>query len=174
MTAEEFAGSILSNFTPTASNGFAALAAQPGIDTRGGTLRDVTELTVNPGEANEFFMGSEPIWADVQSSRAIERDVDATLLSAAKGQLALTGARGILLLSGTAGSGKSTSLKRLALSLVIMFACSPQIRATLSCMSRSDAAARPIERALLKGSTTFAGKPSGAEGTWRLDTSKFS
>lgn len=117
MTAEEFAASVLSQFVSVAPGGFAALAAQEGIDTRGGKLRDVTELAVYPGEQNEFFMGSEPIWADVQSGRAIEREIDNQLLSDAKSQLALTNMRGILLLSGTAGSGKSTSLKRLALGL---------------------------------------------------------
>lgn len=117
MTAEEFATSVLSRFTSVAPSGFAALAAQSGIDNRSGKLRDVAELAVNPGEANEFFMGSEPIWADVQSGRAIERDVDAAVLTRAKDQLPLTDLRGIVLLSGTAGSGKSTSLKRFALSL---------------------------------------------------------
>ena len=117
MTAEEFSTAVLTEMAPVAAQGFAAIAKLSGFDTRGGRLQDVTELAVNPGEPNEFFMGNEPIWADIQSGRAISREVDSELYVAAKTKLNSTDPRGIILVTGTAGSGKSTSLKRLALSL---------------------------------------------------------
>ena len=117
MSAEEFARTVLSELTGTTTMGMAALAEAQGLENRGGKLQEVTELATNPGESSEFFLGNEPIWADIQVGRAVAREVDDQLFALASKQLAEPGIKGVLVLSGTAGSGKSASLKRLALRL---------------------------------------------------------
>lgn len=82
------------------------------------TLDEVAALATAPNLKTEFLTGAEPIWADIQSGRAIERDVDEQIEKRAMEMLATKDApRGLLLISGTAGTGKGTSLKRIALTL---------------------------------------------------------
>ena len=76
----------------------------------------VANLAVRPGEPSEFLLGQEPIWADLQSGRAVWRSIDDDLWAAI--QSSLDNEQGsLLVLTGTAGSGKSTSLMRLCLQL---------------------------------------------------------
>ena len=86
--------------------------------TASSTLDEVAALATAPNIKTEFLTGAEPIWADIQSGRAIKRDVDAQI---AKRGLEMVATRdspkGLLLISGTAGAGKGTSLKRIALTL---------------------------------------------------------
>ena len=117
MSAEEFATSVLSEFGSTLTPGLAAVAENASLDTRRGKLQLVIDLATNPGESSEFFLGNEPIWADIQSGRAVNRDIDDRLYSLATKQLAEPAIKGVMVLSGTAGAGKSASLKRLALRL---------------------------------------------------------
>lgn len=82
------------------------------------SLDEVAALATAPNTKTEFLTGAEPIWADIQSGRAIERDVDAQVGARAEEMLAIKNSpKGLLLLSGTAGTGKGTSLKRIALTL---------------------------------------------------------
>ena len=65
----------------------------------------------------EFLLGSEPIWSDIQSGRAITRNSDNDLWTKVSDLRKGKGARGIVLVTGTPGSGKSTALMRIALRL---------------------------------------------------------
>ena len=116
MDAETFANEVLSQMHAASVQGFVAIASSADPDDTG-RLQEVSELATNPGAGNEFLMGSEPIWADIQSGRAISREIDDDLLAAARKLLGAPDMKGVLILTGTAGSGKSASLERLALQL---------------------------------------------------------
>lgn len=119
MDAETFSEEVLRHVRAASNDGFAALSTAAGHDTRGARLSEVSQLATNPAASNEFLMGSEPIWADIQSGRAISREIDETLMTKAKALLGGSGVKGVLIVTGTAGSGKSASLERLALELAI-------------------------------------------------------
>jgi hypothetical protein len=119
MTAEQFARDLLPEFNAVVSSGLISLGRRTITSaSKIPHLPEVAELAVNPSEENEFLLGQEPIWADIQSDRAIERECDRGLLDVAQKALAGDGIRGIILISGTAGSGKSTTLMRLCLKLL--------------------------------------------------------
>lgn len=42
-------------------------------------MSEVTEIANNPGQHNEFLLGEEPTWADLQSGRAITREADSEI-----------------------------------------------------------------------------------------------
>jgi hypothetical protein len=69
----------------------------------------LSEPAVSPAD---FLLGREPNWGDINAGFAIERSFEAELHEAA-----IDVGQRIVLLTGTAGSGKSTSLRRLALAL---------------------------------------------------------
>lgn len=118
MTAGEFAHEVLPELAPATAQGLEALHALS--DQRSDVRREgplVSTLATRPNDQSDYLLGQEPIWADIQSGRSVERDYDESLwntCTAADGPLQN---HGVLLLSGTAGSGKSSSLMRLALRL---------------------------------------------------------
>ncbi len=69
----------------------------------------LSQAAVDPAD---FLLGREPTWADVTHGFAIERSFEAGLL-----EVALDDSIRVLAVSGTSGSGKSTTLRRLALTL---------------------------------------------------------
>jgi Mrp family chromosome partitioning ATPase len=78
----------------------------------------VSELaSVNPTAATEYLLGEEPSWADLQTGRAVERECDGLVYEAAREILSSSAPSPPLVISGTAGSGKSTCLMRLGLRL---------------------------------------------------------
>jgi len=68
----------------------------------------------------EYLLGSEPKWCDILSGRAIERDVDIELFNNIVAKINQNILGDFILLTGTAGSGKSTTLMRVALKLSAM------------------------------------------------------
>ena len=79
----------------------------------------VTELASKPLKSTDYLIGQEPDWSDIQSGRAIERDVDRTISRKVDEILSHDRLRGILVITGTAGSGKSSALMRVALKLAV-------------------------------------------------------
>lgn len=121
MTMEEFTARVLSRLNDAAQEGRSTIdrihrmAAGIRIPAR---IPDVADLAkVDPLVSTEYLLGQEPTWADLHAGRAIRREVDERLQAFVHQVLAQSGPKGILLVSGTAGSGKSTSLMRIALSL---------------------------------------------------------
>ena len=115
MTAREFAEQVLEQLHEASQKGISYLrikTADKQSDTR---LQEVADLSTNPRQSSEFLLGAEPIWADIQSSRAISRECDAEFEKILHSQLAESETRGVIAITGTAGSGKSTSLMGLAL-----------------------------------------------------------
>ena len=117
MTASELFKRVLTHMEAPSIQGRQALA-QIGNPLRRRALDDAAVIALeNPTQKTEYLLGAEPIWADIQSGRAISRRCDEALWQQ------LTGARcqpvsGALIVTGTAGSGKSTALMKMCLRLV--------------------------------------------------------
>lgn len=112
MTAEEFASDFLAPLTGARTAGLQALSIKVGIkDLRSQSLPSVGELVKLPAtNAPDFLLGREPEWADFVGGYAIERNFDLHL----NGSVERCSHR-LVIITGTAGCGKSTSLMRLAL-----------------------------------------------------------
>lgn len=109
-TVEKFAQEVLSQLEDSARKGHAVrrTAASKGgaID-----LPLVADLASLPATSpSEYLMGAEPTWDDVRSGRAVERDFER--------EIDATQFEGCTVITGTAGAGTSTALKRLALRFV--------------------------------------------------------
>ena len=119
MTAEEFATRILSQMGDAVAKGTAILT-QPRRSRHEASeivLPEVASLAVAQGEKSEFLLGQEPVWDDLHSGRAIERESDTKVWEAVRAALGRGDTKGLVVITGTAGSGKSTSLMRVCLRL---------------------------------------------------------
>lgn len=116
MTAEEFATRVLERLDDAAETGFGSLASAASAGRN--RLQEVSELLAEPTAPSRFLLGAEPLWSDVQSGNAITRSADSLFFKEALDRLSATGTRGILALTGTAGTGKTTSLMALSLRLL--------------------------------------------------------
>jgi len=118
MTAEQFSERVLGQMGEAANVGRNFLATKPTNDGQGqAVLKEVTELAGNPSQQNEFLLGEEPVWADLQSGRAIAREVDEALQRTVHNATRDEPKPRAIVITGTAGSGKSTSLMRACLLL---------------------------------------------------------
>lgn len=109
MTAAEFATQVLTQIEDAAATGLRALrAASTDHGVRLPTVADVA--SVSSSSVSEYLTGAHPRWDDIRSGRAVERifehDIPADF------------PRGVLLVTGTAGAGTSTTLKHLALRML--------------------------------------------------------
>jgi hypothetical protein len=118
MTAEEFAGEVLSELDEAVAEGHRLLRAKYEADVRRSRPRLVSELASVGGSASaEYLLGQEPTWADIQHGVAVARECDEGVYEIARMVLSSGEACPPLVVTGTAGSGKSTCLMRLALRL---------------------------------------------------------
>ena len=116
-TAESFATDVLAEFTDVASKGFDILGDP---DSRGsfGQVPLVGDIAPKrPNLSTEYLLGEEPHWSDLFQGRAVERNHDKDLGTLAMGILNGHTSNTAIGVSGTAGTGKSTALMRLGLSL---------------------------------------------------------
>lgn len=116
MTGDEFYDSALKALAVTKKAGTKTLTREAAAASG---IADVAVLSAQaaPTTPSMFLLGDEPNWHDIKGGRAVVRAVDEDLLESAKEMLDPTSKGGLLLLAGTAGSGKSTSLMNLALRL---------------------------------------------------------
>ena len=118
MTAEEFSTQVLSKLRQAARSGLVLLEQQARKTATSRTkISTVESLMTDPLRQTDYLIGQEPDWSDIQSGRAIKRQVDEEIADKVDEILSSNEMRGILILSGTAGSGKSSSLMRIALRL---------------------------------------------------------
>ena len=117
MGAEEFTDQILAPMESAARKGLEYLRSEARAHGEKPRLREVSEVANNPAEHNEFLLGSEPIWADIQANRAISRECDEALWDTVSSAMKRDPIRGLIVITGTAGSGKSASLMRACLRL---------------------------------------------------------
>lgn len=111
----DFVKRVLSQMEKPSAVGLATFS-QVGATLRSRGLADVATLSRNPEQKTEYLLGAQPMWADLQSGRAIQRAADERLwneVSAAR----QSQVPGVLIVTGTAGSGKSTALMRACLRL---------------------------------------------------------
>src|SRR5829696_3105067 len=109
-TAEGFAADYLAPLLPEVNEGFSLLKQRGDSGPGQVVLPTVAELSEGAKNAqSSYLFGAEPTWADVIEGRAVEREFEE--------ELDLSQASGILLVTGTAGCGVSTTMLRLALRL---------------------------------------------------------
>jgi hypothetical protein len=118
MTAKEFQLDVLDTLQQAATDGHLALRSLREAEDRQIVPRLVADMAATPSSTTtEYLMGHEPVWSDLQFGRAIVREFDeeihTTVTQILRSQLPPMA----LVLTGTAGSGKSTSLMRLGLRL---------------------------------------------------------
>lgn len=119
LSFKDFAEAMLGEVGPVIEEGFALLKTSAAVS---GELTEVPlaqdlSTAAPPGSA-EFLLGKAPDWGDVRDGFAAPRDCDAALMGLVEQGLAKTGARrGAVLVSGTAGSGKSAAVLRLAMTV---------------------------------------------------------
>lgn len=111
LSAEGFAREVLGQLEGAQREGIRHLVAG-AAGPHGSVLLDVADLRTQPAQdLREYVMGREPVWADLsEEGFAVTREFEASL----KPAIDEAGARA-LLLTGTAGSGKSTTLMSFAL-----------------------------------------------------------
>jgi hypothetical protein len=118
LTAEGFAHEVLAQLAGSIDAGLLSLRASAG---RGAQSGDIPRLSVlsaeGPAATPDFLLGETPQWADVQSGFAIARECDHELLGLVQQASAEGSTFRVILVGGTAGTGKSTSVMRLALTL---------------------------------------------------------
>lgn len=114
MTAREFAETVLDELTDASALGHKKLADSPRSSARSPEVRDVAQLRHDNSsvDLNRYLRGREPTFLDVTEGFAIRRSFENEMLD----HESLLDAR-VILIDGTAGTGKSTALRRLALSL---------------------------------------------------------
>ncbi len=116
MTLEQFAVEVLSQVESAAEEGRRRLQI-PVTEEGSAFIPTVTKISVSTHDTpTEFLLGQHPTWSDVRSGRAARRQVDDEVHDLVKSILVENEhTRGCILLTGTAGSGKSTALMRLAM-----------------------------------------------------------
>jgi hypothetical protein len=112
-TQEDFCVDTLSQLAAAASDGLEYLHRADLATAATPALQDVSDLaSAALPDAAELLSGREPRWADVTGGFAVEREFDRSTLSAINEQ----GLR-LVIITGTAGAGKSLSAMRMALAL---------------------------------------------------------
>ncbi|MDQ3631803.1 MAG: SIR2 family protein [Actinomycetota bacterium] len=106
-TAVEFANEVLRRLEVASAVGHQR-RMQAGAATGRVVLPRVSELASLPAApGSEFLLGAQPEWSDLTDGRTVERQFE--------NEIDVVGRHGCLLVTGTAGAGTSTVLKRLAL-----------------------------------------------------------
>jgi hypothetical protein len=116
-TAQSFANEVLRSLAVDAARGFTYIDtySEGRIDE---TPPLVAELAADrPDATTEYLLGEEPQWSDILSGRSVPRSHDDTLYSVAVDILDGRRPNSVVAVTGTAGTGKSTALMRLALRL---------------------------------------------------------
>ena len=118
MTGEQFAAEVLSHLREAKNRGLRVLNIHSSRPRSSRKVPDVATLAAASLERTDsrFLLGHEPVWGDIQSGRAIHRDNDDLLWSGIRSGRQRT-CSNLIVVTGTAGSGKSTALMRACLKL---------------------------------------------------------
>ena len=106
-----FANEVLRVMASERVAGLAAITSRAHVGTGRRVAHRLAEVRgqVDSGSA-DFYHGSEPTWADITSGRAIKRAFEVDLIDRIQAE-----SPQIVVLTGTAGSGKTATLMRLGL-----------------------------------------------------------
>lgn len=112
MDQETFAKDVLSEMADDAKRGLLAITERVSVPRAPASIQPLAELLAERPVADgpEFLLGREPRWSDITEGWAVQRQFEAPLSSEINDQRAR-----IAILTGTGGSGKSTTLMRLAI-----------------------------------------------------------
>lgn len=111
MTQEEFVNDVLDPMEVEKQRGFMALSLQQAASVTGRFLHSVADLRTQTDDGSgEFLLGREPRWSDITEGRAVKREFEADLKDKVN-----SGGERLAIITGTAGSGVSTTLMRLAI-----------------------------------------------------------
>ena len=118
MTAGEFYDSVLVGMNEERHIGN-RLLAQGGHNAGGSTdhFSRVSDLAEASKTTEEYLLGAEPTWADVSDGRVAQRDCFDELWNKVKAIRADATHRHLLIVTGTAGTGKSSALMSTAMHL---------------------------------------------------------
>jgi len=109
-SAVDFADDVLAGLSGAASKGRRAIEQRRGLERGIPPLARVSDIQADSQEdEREFLHGREPRWSDLTAGFAIKRGFDTELAQN------FPASERLLVITGTAGSGKSTSAMRLAL-----------------------------------------------------------
>lgn len=115
MNAEEFYELIVRKLGPQVSEGFGVVSSRRTIEGKISWV-DSALPTKDRDSADSYLMGTEPGWEDILFGRTIPREIEGKLLTSISMVNSDTRTQ-VHLLTGTAGDGKSTIARRLAISL---------------------------------------------------------
>ena len=118
LDAKAFEAQVLSELESVREPGLRTLQRQTGVSPF--ELRSiplVSTLANFPAQASEFLIGEHPIWADIHDGRAVVRRCDEDVWLHVRDTSTFKDPKGVVVVTGTAGSGKSTELMRIALRL---------------------------------------------------------
>jgi len=119
LNAEQFATEVLGPNGDAIEEGRRTLRSRIEIQERRRYPLLVSDISssAKARPESDYLSGAEPRWDDIQLGRAIARVCDTALYDTANALLRATPTSQPLIVPGTAGSGKSTSLMRLGLRL---------------------------------------------------------
>jgi hypothetical protein len=110
-TVTDFSSEVLAKLADEASVGLETIERRSRVESAGPAVLRVADVQKDSrDDEREFLLGREPRWSDLTTGFAIDRAFDRDLAEA----FAACEKR-LFLITGTAGSGKSTSAMRLAL-----------------------------------------------------------
>jgi hypothetical protein len=111
MKQEEFVANVLDTMEVEKQKGLAVIASRRAASAGGKFLHSVADLRTQKDDgSSDYLLGREPFWSDITAGRAVKRAFETEL----KETIEKSG-ENVVVLTGTAGAGKSTTLMRLAL-----------------------------------------------------------
>ena len=117
MTAEQFSGEVLSTIpNSTFDEGAKNLPRKNNSTNSQSSPLDLSKAEITPNIKTDFLLGQQPIWSDITCGRAIETKFDEKLEATVNDEIDKDQPKH-LLITGPAGSGKTTSLMRLGIKL---------------------------------------------------------
>ncbi len=109
-TADQFAEDVLSQLGQSVLDGLQSIRVRQGLTAGQVILPSVSDLASQPSPPqSDYLWGAQPTWNDVRSGQAVERTFETSLPDLPKS--------GCVIVTGTAGTGVSTTLMRLSLTL---------------------------------------------------------
>ena len=118
MTAQEFAERVLAPLEAEMRAGHALLSALQEGRQRRSRPSPVGEYIERSRPASpDYLLGREPAWSDIREGIAVARECDEQVHTSAQAILAGGSDQRALVITGTAASGKSTAIMRLAIRL---------------------------------------------------------
>lgn len=123
LPADAFFQRILEETRAEAREGLSVLGTERTRLSAAPTLGMVDVTTEERSADSMYLFGAEPTWSDLLAGRAILRECDEALTQTIKALETCPEKKRLLIVHGTAGTGKSTSIRRAALAIAANHPC---------------------------------------------------